>query len=156
MRILTIALFTLFSLATGMNAQVYDQPNYSLTSHPTLDIISVERWEDQMVLTLTLKNERYSGFFCLDSNTFLRNSLGEEEYRLVRMEGIPACPDVYRFKSIGERITIVLEFPAIPDDVARLTVYPVGQDSICKNKGQTLFLEVLHQPLYGACRHRRI
>jgi len=117
MRILIIASLTLLLLATGLYAQVYDQPIYSLTSHPTLDIISVERWEDQMVLTLTLKNERYSGSFCLDSNTVLRNSLGEDEYKLVSMEGISACPDLYRFKSIGERITIVLEFPAIPDDV---------------------------------------
>jgi len=104
-------------MATGLYAQVYDQPIYSLTSHPTLDIISVERWEDQMVLTLTLKNERYSGSFCLDSNTILRNSIGKEEYTLVGMDGISACPEVYRFKSIGERITIILEFQAVPDDV---------------------------------------
>ncbi len=99
MRVLIIASLTLLILATGLNAQVYDQPIYSLTSHPTLDIISVERWEDQMVLTLTLKNERYSGSFCLDSNTILRNSLGNEEYTLVSMEGISACPEVYRFKT---------------------------------------------------------
>jgi hypothetical protein len=104
-------------LTFHLSAQVYDHPNYSLTSHPTLEIISVERWDDQMVLTLSLKNERYSGEFCIDSNTVLRNSLGKDEYKLVSMEGITACPEVYRFKTIGERITIILEFPAIPDDV---------------------------------------
>ncbi|MFC2098645.1 tetratricopeptide repeat protein [Bacteroidota bacterium] len=115
MRILTSLFILLFTLQ--LSAQVYEQPNYSLTSHPTLDIISVERWEDQMVLTLSLKNERYSGTFCIDSNTVLRNSLGKDEYKLVSMEGIPACPEIYRFKSIGERKTIILEFNAIPDDV---------------------------------------
>jgi hypothetical protein len=113
----SLATLVVLILAFHLSAQVYDHPNYSLTSHPTLAIISVERWDDQMVLTLSLKNERYSGEFCIDSNTVLRNSLGKDEYKLVSMEGITACPEVYRFKTIGERITIILEFPAIPDDV---------------------------------------
>jgi hypothetical protein len=113
----SLATLVALILVFHLSAQVYDHPNYSLTSHPTLEIISVEPWDDQMVLTLSLKNERYSGEFCIDSNTVLRNSLGKDEYKLVSMEGITACPEVYRFKTIGERITIILEFPAIPDDV---------------------------------------
>ena len=111
--------FFLFLLHTGLslNAQVYESPNYSLTSHPTMDIVSIERWEDQMVVTLNLKNERYSASFCIDSNTVLRNSLGNEEYALVEMEGIPACPEVYKFKTIGERISITLVFEAVPDEI---------------------------------------
>ena len=70
-----------------------------------------------MVLTLNLKNERYSASFCIDSNTVLRNSLGNEEYALTEMEGIPACPEEYRFKTIGERIAISLVFEAVPDEI---------------------------------------
>ncbi len=116
MRIIPILFLTLIGMQLA--SQVYEYPNYSLTSHPTLDIITVEKWDDQTVLTLTLKNERYSGTFCIDSNTVLRNSLGEDEYRLVSMDGIPACPEIHRFTTIGERITIILEFKAVPDEVA--------------------------------------
>lgn len=112
-----LAFLALYLGSLSAGAQIYEQPNYSLTSHPTLDVLSVERWEDQMVLNLSLKNERYGGYFCLDSNTVLRNSLGDEEYRLTAMEGIPACPDVYRFKTVGERILIRLVFTAVPDEI---------------------------------------
>lgn len=98
-------------------AQVYESPNFSLTTHPTMDIVSIERWEDQMVVNLDLKNERFSASFCIDSNTVLRNSLGKEEYKLVGMEGIPACPGQYRFKTIGEHISISLVFEAVPDEI---------------------------------------
>ena len=117
MRPLLIIYLALLLFAFRGTAQIYEQPNYSLTSHPTLDIVSVERWEDQMVVNLSLKNERYSGAFCIDSNTVLKNSLGKEEYKLLSMEGIPSCPEVYRFKSIGERIAFSLTFPAVPDNV---------------------------------------
>ena len=100
-----------------MQAQIYDRPNYSLISHPTLEIVSIERWEDHTVVNLTLKNERLSGSFCIDSNTVLRNSIGGGEYQLLGMEGIPACPDAHQFSSVGEMISFTLIFPGIPADV---------------------------------------
>lgn len=117
MRSLSIICLALILFSFGGAAQIFEQPNFSLTSHPTLDIISVERWEDQMVVNLSLKNERFSASFCIDSNTVLKNSLGDDEYTLLSMEGIPSCPDVYRFISIGERIAFSLTFPAVPDEV---------------------------------------
>ena len=109
--------------AQDLAGQIYDNPNYSLTSHPTMDIMSIEKWEDQMVVNLNLKNERYSATFCIDSNTVLRNSLGEEEFKLLSMEGIPACPEEYRFKTIGERILISLVFEAVPDEVRYIDLF---------------------------------
>lgn len=117
MRFLPIICLLLFFFLSGAGAQIYERPNYSLTSHPTLEIVSVERWEDRMVVNLELKNERFSGSFCIDSNTVLRNSLGTEEYNLMSMEGIPPCPELYRFKSVGERIHFSLSFQAVPDEI---------------------------------------
>jgi len=117
MRIIYITGMSLWLFYSHLSGQVYEHPNYSLNSHPTLEVISVERWEDQMVVNLNLKNERYSGSFCIDSNTVLKNSLGRDEYKLLSKEGIPSCPDVYRFKTVGERISFSLTFPAVPDDV---------------------------------------
>jgi hypothetical protein len=102
---------------TGMLAQVFEKPSFSLTSHPTLEITSIEKWEDQTVLNISVKNQRLSGSFCFDRQSFIANSIGEEEWKLTAMEGIPACPDQYRFKSIGEVLDFSLVFPAIPDEV---------------------------------------
>ena len=57
-------------------AQVYDKPCFSLNSHPTLEIMSIEIWEDQTVVNIKVKNQWISGSFCFDKETFLVNSLG--------------------------------------------------------------------------------
>jgi hypothetical protein len=98
-------------------AQVFEKPSFSLSSHPTLEIMSIEIWEDQTVVNIRVKNQRISGSFCFDKETFLLNSLGTEEWKLTAMDGIPACPDQHSFKSIGEVLDFSLVFPAIPDEV---------------------------------------
>ena len=98
-------------------AQVFEKPSFSLTSHPTLEITNIEKWEDQTVLNIRVKNQRLSGSFCFDRQSFIVNSLGTEEWKLTALDGIPACPDQHRFKSIGEVLDFSLVFPAIPDEV---------------------------------------
>ena len=110
-------------------AQVFEKPSFSLTSHPTLEIISIEKWEDQTVLNIRVKNQRISGSFCFDKETFLLNSLGNEEWKLTSMDGIPACPDQHRFKSIGEVLDFSLVFPAIPDEIKYIDLHEGCEDA---------------------------
>jgi hypothetical protein len=125
--------FYLFILLTGfqirLQAQIFDKPSLSLTSHPTLDIMSIEKWEDQTVMNIRIKNQRISGSFCIDRETYLLNSLGTHEWRMVSMDGIPACPDQYRFKSIGETLEFSLVFPPIPDDVKYIDLLEKCEDA---------------------------
>ena len=116
-------------LPSYMQAQVYDQPSFSLTSHPTLEIMSVERWEDQTVVNIRVKNQRLSGSFCFDKESFLLNSLGTEAWKLTSMEGIPACPDQHRFRSIGEVLDFSLVFPAIPDEIQYIDLVEKCEDA---------------------------
>ena len=127
-------------------AQIFEQPIFSLTSHPTLEIISVERWEDRMVLNLSLKNERFSASFCIDSNTVLKNSLGDEQYKLLSMEGIPSCPDTYRFNSVGERIAFSLAFQPVPDEVIYIDLLENCEEN-CVNLKYVLLDEDLNTQL---------
>lgn len=101
-------------------SQVYEQPSYALSSHPTLEVTSIERWSDQTVVHISVQNQSISGSFCIDPDTYLLNSLGKEEYRLLSMEGIPACPEQYRFNSIGEVLRFTLVFAPVPDEVTYL------------------------------------
>ena len=110
-------------------AQVFEKPSFSLTSHPTLEIMSIEKWEDQTVLNIRVKNQRISGSFCFDKETFLLNSIGSEEWKLTTMDGIPACPDQHRFKSIGEVLDFSLVFPAIPDEVKYIDLHEGCEDA---------------------------
>jgi hypothetical protein len=117
MRTVFYILLLMVGFQVRLVAQVFDKPSFSLSSHPTLEIMSIEKWEDQTVVNIRVKNQRISGRFCFDKETFLVNSLGSEEWKLTSMDGIPACPDQYRFKSIGEVLDFSLVFPAIPDEV---------------------------------------
>jgi hypothetical protein len=127
--ILYILLFVI-GFQVPMMAQVFDKPSFSLTSHPTLEIVSIEKWEDQTVVNLRVKNQRISGSFCIDKETFLLNPLGTEEWKLTSMDGIPACPEQHSFKSIGEVLDFSLIFPAIPDEVKYLDLHE-GCDDAC-------------------------
>jgi hypothetical protein len=113
----------------GLQAQVYDKPSFSLTSHPTLEITNVVKWGDQTVVNIRVQNQRISGTFCFDRESFLRNSLGEGEWKLVSLDGIPACPDQHRFKSIGEVLEFSLVFPAIPDEVTYIDLMEGCEDA---------------------------
>ncbi len=126
--ILYILLFVVGS-QIRMMAQVYDKPSFSLTSHPTLEIMSIEIWEDQTVLNIRVKNQRISGSFCIDKETFLLDPLGTEEWKLTSMDGIPACPDQHSFKSIGEVLEFSLVFPAIPDEIKYIDLHEGCEDA---------------------------
>jgi hypothetical protein len=117
MRTVFYILLLMVGFQVRLVAQVFDKPSFSLSSHPTLEILSIEKWEDQTVVNIRVKNQRISGSFCFDKETFLVNSLGSEEWKLTSMDGIPACPDQHRFKSIGEVLDFSLVFPEIPDEV---------------------------------------
>jgi len=117
MKTVFFILVLMMAFQVRLAAQVFEKPSFSLTSHPTLEILSIEKWEDQTVVNIRVKNQRISGSFCFDKETFLTNSLGTEEWKLTSMEGIPACPDQHHFKSIGEVLDFSLVFPALPGEV---------------------------------------
>ena len=129
MKAVLYILILMAGMPAGLMAQVYDKPSFSLTSHPTLEIMSVEKWEDRTVVNIRVKNQRISGSFCFDRESFLRNSLGTGQWKLVSLDGIPACPDQHRFKSIGEVLDFSLVFPAIPDEVKYIDLLEGCEDA---------------------------
>jgi hypothetical protein len=129
MKIIIYTLLLSTILQVKLKPQVYEDPSFSLTSHPTLEITSVEKWEDRTVVNIRVKNERISGSFCFDRESYLLNSLGSEAWKLTSMEGIPACPDQHRFRSIGEVLDFSLVFPAIPDEIQYIDLVEKCEDA---------------------------
>jgi hypothetical protein len=129
MKNLFFGLLPMMTFQIPLLAQVFEKPSFSLTSHPTLEIMNIEKWEDQTVVNIRVTNQRISGSFCFDKKTFLVNSLGTEEWELTGMEGIPACPDQHRFKSIGEVLDFSLVFPGIPDEIKYINLNEGCEDA---------------------------
>ncbi len=104
------------------SSQTLDKPNVGLSSHETLELDKIEFTGGRTLLYFTFENKRLGGRFCISENTFLTNSLGEERYKLLEMGNLPACPETYRFKSIGERRSFVMHFPEISGDIRFLNL----------------------------------
>ena len=103
-------------------SQIFEKPNFSFSSHPTLEIESIELKEDRTMVNMAITNQRIGSSFCVDRNTYIRNSLGEDEYTLTESMGIPDCPDSHSFKALGEQLRFILVFPPIPGDLKYIDI----------------------------------
>lgn len=98
-------------------SQAFINPAYGLLTPETMKVAGVELAGGKLVVSLTLENRIPGGYFCADRNTYAVLPDGSR-LKLERSEGIPACPDIYRFKRVGETIAFRLYFsrPAqLPD-----------------------------------------
>jgi len=103
MKTTLILLFTV--LFTGPSfSQTIILPIVNIKSHKTLAIEKIEFNEKQTIVFLSVENQMTEGeaWFCADKNIYIKNSAGTEMYYLIKSEGIPTCPDTYKFKKTGE------------------------------------------------------
>lgn len=101
----------LIALPSGIS-QIINKPNYALKSHETLEIQKFEISETRTVVYLTLENRIANGSFCADRNIYLIEPDGHK-IKIIKAEGIPVCPDTYKFKVAGEKLQFTLVFPAL-------------------------------------------
>lgn len=102
----------LLSMAGVLYSQTIINPNYSLKTHETLDIIKVEAKPEATIFYMRIENRIEGGNFCADKNIYLIYPDGKKS-RLESSSGIPVCPDTYKFKVPGEKLEFVLTFPAL-------------------------------------------
>jgi hypothetical protein len=96
---------------TGFS-QTFLRPNFALKSHETLEILKVENTPQRTVVYLSVENRIIGGNFCADKSIYLIYPDGIR-LKLSKANDIPACPDTYNFKSIGEKLDFNLVFPAL-------------------------------------------
>lgn len=124
-----ILILTALFFPVNVFSQVLEHPNYSLSSHPTLNLDKIEFADSRTLLYFTITNEKLGGSFCIDSTSYLKNSLGTEVYLMTGIGNIPACPETYRFRSIGESLTFVVYFPEINRDLNYIDFIEPCQDA---------------------------
>jgi hypothetical protein len=93
-------------------SQTVEKPNYALKSHQTLEISKVEITTLKTVVYMIIENRIEGGNFCADRNIFLIDPEGTK-LKLLKSSGIPVCPDSYKFKEQGEKLSFSLEFPPL-------------------------------------------
>ena len=113
---LKILYFVLILFSSGLRSacsQTYKNPNVSLKSHETLEILKVEISSKSTLIFFSVENKRNEGgSFCADKKIYLIYPDGSR-LNLTKAHNIPVCPDTYIFKSVGEKLLFTLEFPPL-------------------------------------------
>jgi hypothetical protein len=112
--VISVLLFFIIS-NSYLFSQIFTRPTIALKSHETLDIIKVESSAQKTVIYLSIENRITSGNFCADKNIYIIYPDGSRSL-LTSSDGIPVCPDSYRFKTIGEKLDFILTFPPLKQD----------------------------------------
>lgn len=104
--------FLLTYILVSLQSQTIINPNYSLKSHETLNIVKIELKPEATIFYMSIENRIEGGSFCADKNIFIVSAEGKK-IKMGSVSGIPVCPESYRFKSPGEKLDFVLVFPAL-------------------------------------------
>jgi len=107
-----IFLLMVISAGTAGFSQIYTRPNYGIKSHETLEINRIEVTEQNTVIYLSIENKITGGYFCTDKRTYLIYPDGTR-MRMTRAAGIPYCPELHKFYSVGEKLHFELIFPPL-------------------------------------------
>lgn len=113
---------------TSVKSQTIEKPNFGLKSHETLEITRIENSPSRTTIYFTVENKITGGYFCADKNIFLIYPDGTRS-RLISSKGIPVCPDSYKFKTVGEKLSFQLTFTSIKPNTQWIDLVEDCQDN---------------------------
>jgi hypothetical protein len=126
-KIAILACFTVLCSAS-VKSQTIEKPNYGLKSHETLEITRIENTQSHSTIYFTVENKITGGYFCADKNIFIVYPDGTRS-KLISSKGIPVCPDSYKFKTVGEKLSFELTFPALKQNTKWIDLVEDCQDN---------------------------
>ena len=112
--------FLVFGFTTSFSQSIL-APNTALKSHQTLDIKKIELSEEKTEVFLKVENRIDGGNFCADKNIYIVYPDGTRSL-LVASNGVPVCPDSYKFKLPGEQLDFVLTFPPLRQGTVSINI----------------------------------
>lgn len=139
MKTILVILFTVFFIGNSF-PQTIILPVVNIKSHKTLVIEKIEFSDRQTVLFLSVENQMTEGdaWFCADKKIYLKDTQGSDKYFMTKSEGIPTCPETYKFKKPGEILKFKLFFPKIPATIKEIDIVEDCTDNCFYFKGVIL------------------
>jgi len=139
MKTTLIFLFTVLFIGPSFS-QTIILPIVNIKSHKTLAIEKIKFNEKQTIVFLSIENQMTEGeaWFCADKNIYIKNAAGTDMYYLIKSEGIPTCPETYKFKKPGEILQFSLIFPKIPATIKEIDIVENCTDNCFYFKGVIL------------------
>lgn len=124
-------------LSGFLHSQTFINPNYSLKSHETLNIIKVEARPEATFFYMSIENRIPNGTFCADKNIYLIYPDGKK-IRIESASGIPVCPDTHKFRAPGEKLEFMLTFPPLRSGTKWIDLIEECSDNCFSFYGVTL------------------
>lgn len=111
-----LAIIILCSIAFAQAQRVIENPAVAEQTHQDLKIVKICIYNDSTVIDLSVESKlAQGGWFCADKKIYVENPKNHKRLDIIKARGIPRCPSVYNFKSIGEKLNFTLVFPMIPN-----------------------------------------
>jgi len=149
LKTLLVFLFLQLSFQFSADSQVYERPNFSFSSHETLELERVDVDTNQTRVYFSILSRKLGGSFCIDTSTYIKNSLGSDEYKLIESIGVPDCPDVHKFSIVGKKLSFILVFPPIGREIRYIDVIENCQES-CLSVRYILLDKVINEKINDA------
>jgi hypothetical protein len=147
-KIVLLSLLILTYLGGIINSQTVTAPNSALKSHETLDITKIVLTAERTEIYLTVENRITGGTFCADKNIIIAYPDGSR-LQMISSNGIPVCPDAYKFRNIGERLDFVLAFPPLKQGTVSFDLLEDCQDN-CFSFYSVVIDPALNEKINGA------
>jgi tetratricopeptide (TPR) repeat protein len=97
---------------------IIEKPAVAEQTHSDLTILRIVRYQDSTVVCLSVENKlAQGGWFCADKKIYIEDAKSLKQYKILKTNGIPTCPDSYNFTYVGEKLNFTLIFPYIPQNV---------------------------------------
>jgi hypothetical protein len=118
--LLTIILFTI-----TLNAQTYIKPPFKGQSTAAVGIDKIEITETHTVVHMSCtapKEFTYGGWACITNSTYIEDIKTKKKYNLIKVKGIPQCPNKFNFSEPGQTIHFKLYFERINHSVRNINI----------------------------------
>ena len=113
-KIITVIILVFFFCPT-LKGQEVIKPNYGLKNPETVEVIRVRLSDTRTLVDMSIQNQVRDGYFCIDKNTFIEVIDGTR-LKLEEVNGLPLCPEIHEFKSVGEKVYFTLVFDELPEN----------------------------------------
>ena len=87
-----------------------------------LDSIRLSAHQTECFLTVINESTEGTAWFCADSKIILTELDIGKRHQLLLSEGIPTCPDAYKFNYTGEKLSFKLVFPPLQNTQSEIDI----------------------------------
>lgn len=125
MKIINLLTTILLFFAVSLSAQTYIEPIYKGKSTSAVDVDKVEITKTYTIVHMSCTAPEefvYGGWACLTNTSYIQDIDTKKTYSLIKVKGIPTCPNKYNFTKPGQTIHFKLFFPPVRHNVRKINI----------------------------------